>query len=105
MTERRATGTVTSPRTDIGGSKRRWVENVVVMQGAIERHGAMLIEAVLVAGATIFKYSVERLLASFPLVHSVSASVVRSQAVLAAHNEVVGAFMVVKVVSVLRAAT
>ena len=72
---------------------------------AVERDAGLLTEAVLVPRASILKDSGERVPASFPSVHPVSASVVRTQVALTADNEERAAFTVAKVASALRAAT
>src|SRR5215216_1275644 len=60
------TGTVTFLYTDIEGSTRRWEEHPDVMKAAVERHDAILREAIVTHGGTVFRTMGDAFCAVFP---------------------------------------
>src|SRR5215213_8928583 len=60
------TGTVTFLYTDIEGSTRRWEEHPDTMKAAVERHDAILREAIEAHGGTVFRTMGDAFCAVFP---------------------------------------
>src|SRR5947199_10691827 len=60
------TGTVTFLYTDIEGSTRRWEQYPDAMKAAVERHDAILREAIEANGGTVFRTMGDAFCAAFP---------------------------------------
>src|ERR687883_459027 len=81
----RPTGTVTFLYTDVEGSTRRWEERPAAMRVAVDRHFALLREAIGSAGGHVFRTQGDGLCAAFATAPPALAAALAAQ--LALHTE------------------
>ncbi|HKP51144.1 MAG TPA: NB-ARC domain-containing protein [Chloroflexia bacterium] len=80
------TGTVTFLYTDIEGSTLRWEQHPDVMKRVVERHDALLQEAIEAAGGVVFRRMGDAFCAAFPLASQGVDAVLAGQSALHAES-------------------
>src|SRR5437867_13088647 len=80
------TGTVTFLYTDIEGSTRRWEQFPAAMKPAVERHDAILREAIAAHGGCVFRTMGDAFCASFPTGPQAVAAAIAAQRALHAEQ-------------------
>src|SRR5947209_10820346 len=78
-------GTVTFLFTDIEGSTRRWEEHPAAMRAAVDRHFALLRDAITAHGGHVFRTQGDGLCAAFATAQPALAAALAAQ--LALHRE------------------
>src|SRR5437870_167188 len=76
------TGTLTFLYTDIEGSTLRWEQHPVAMKAAIERHDAILQDAIEAAGGVVFRRMGDAFCACFVLAPQALNAVLAAQQAL-----------------------
>jgi predicted ATPase/class 3 adenylate cyclase/Tfp pilus assembly protein PilF len=72
-------GTVTFLYTDIEGSTKRWEQHPAIMKAAVERHDALLREAIAAGGGYVFRTMGDAFCASFPTAKQALTAAVAAQ--------------------------